>query len=224
MSVRERLALHYPMFGLEVRTPRLTLRYPDDEDALALAELAARGIHTEDRMPFAMPWSRVPEPYLQRNTLAFLWGRRVAAQQSAWSLPLVAVVDGVVVGTQDIGSASWAVTRTFGTGSWLGLAHQGQGIGREMRAAVLQLGFEGFGAVRAVTSAYEDNPSSLSVTRSLGYRPNGADRVAREGEPVMEHRFVLDRADWEPKRRADIEIVGASAVLEVFGTEHLPGG
>ncbi|HSP02229.1 MAG TPA: GNAT family protein [Acidimicrobiales bacterium] len=223
MELRQRLAEHLPMFALEVRTPRLVLRYPDDQDALALAELGARGVHDPDAHPFRIPWTSVPPPHQQRNTLSFLWDQRATAQRDDWHLPLVTIVAGEVVGTQDVLASSWSVLRQVQTGSWLGQAHQGKGIGSEMRAAVLHLAFAGFGAVRASTGAWEDNPSSLAVTRRLGYRPNGDVWDVRDGEAVRMHRFVLDRDDWEPTRRGDIELVGAEAVAELFGTERPPG-
>lgn len=222
MELRQRLAAHLPMFGLEVRTPRLVLRYPDDEDALALAELGARGVHDPSRRPFQIPWTSIAPPHQQRNTLAFLWDQRSTAQRDDWHLPLVTVVDGEIVGTQGLLATSWTVLRQVQTGSWLGQAHQGKGIGREMRVAALHLAFAGFGAVRATTGAWEDNPSSLAVTERLGYRPNGELREVRAGEAVVMRRFVMDRADWEPRRRDDIELVGADAVAELFGTERPP--
>lgn len=223
MELRRRLARHLPMFGLEVRTPRLVLRYPDDEDALALAELGALGVHDVDATPFSIQWTSVPPPHQQRNTLGFLWDQRSTAQREDWHLPLVTVVDGEVVGSQGVQASSWSVLREVGTGSWLGRAHQGRGIGTEMRAAALHLAFAGFGAVRATTSAWEDNPSSLAVTRRLGYRPNGEVRGVRKREAVLMRRFALDRAVWEANRRDDIELVGAEAVAELFGTERAPG-
>ena len=113
-------------------------------------------------------------------------------------------------------------TRTFETGSWLGTRFQGRGVGKEMRAAALHLGFAGFGADNATTAAYADNPSSLGVTRALGYRDNGHDRHDRGGEAVLLHRFEMTRADWEARRRDDIDVVGAAAVSALFGTEKPP--
>jgi RimJ/RimL family protein N-acetyltransferase len=223
MELRHRLARHLPMFGLEVRTPRLVLRYPDDEDALALAELGALGVHEPEERPFAVPWTSVPSPHQQRNTLGFLWDQRSTAQRDDWHLPLVTVLDGEVVGAQGVLASSWAVLREVETGSWLGRAHQGKGIGTEMRAAVLHLAFAGFGAARATTGAWEDNAASLAVTRHLGYRPNGDARRVRGGRAVVMRLFALDRADWEPTRRDDIELVGAEAVARLFSTERPPG-
>jgi RimJ/RimL family protein N-acetyltransferase len=71
----------------------------------------------------------------------------------AWHLPFAVWHQGVIVGQQDILARDFLQTHTIESGSWLGRAHQGQGIGKEMRAAVLHLGFDGLGAKRAETGA-----------------------------------------------------------------------
>jgi RimJ/RimL family protein N-acetyltransferase len=217
---REDLAAHWPLAGLVVRTPRLELRWPDDADLCALADLAAKGIHDADRMPFMFPWTRADTGGdLQRNTLQWHWRQRAEWTPASWNHNPVTVVDGKVVGTQGLLAASFGVRRTAGTGSWLGREHQGRGIGKEMRAAMLHLLFEGLGGLRAETGAFDDNPASLAVTRSLGYRENGELFHEREGARARELRFVLDRADWLPRRRDDIEIVGLEPCLPLFGVE-----
>jgi RimJ/RimL family protein N-acetyltransferase len=114
---------------------------------------------------------------------------------------------------------NFATTRTVTTGSWLVQRAHGQGIGKEMRAAVLHLAFAGLSAVEAYTDAFDDNPASLGVTRALGYEPNGAHLYDREGKPVRVLAFTLSRATWEAQRRADIEIVGLDACLPLLGAE-----
>ncbi len=95
---------------------------------------------------------------------------RTAARRA---LELAVIRDGVVVGIQGIGGRDFAVLREVHTGSWLGRRYQRQGIGTQMRAAVLHLAFEGLGAKPAVSAAFEDNPASLGVSRKLGYRDDG---------------------------------------------------
>lgn len=224
MTTRERLAAYLPAFALEVRTPRLTLRVPDDDDLVDLAEIGAAGVHPPDEMPFETRWTEVPPPFQQRNTLGFFWTQRMTLQGDAPHLTLAVVVDGEVVGVQSMMTSSWSGTRTFETGSWLGLADQGRGLGKEMRVAILHLAFDGFGATRCITAAHDDNAASIGVTSALGYRPNGNDLVASPEGPRVLERFVMERADFESLRRDDIEIVGAQAVLEVFGSERPPVG
>ena len=222
MTTRDRLAEHFPAFALEVRTPRLRLRFPDDDDVVELAELAAHGVHDDDAMPFTVPWTRVEPPFQQRNTLEFFWTQRTKMQADAWSIPLVAVVDGAIIGSQGIFTKEWAVTRSVETGSWLGRDHQGKGFGKEMRTAVLHLAFDGFGAAEATTAAFADNPASIGVTRACGYRPNGEERVARNGSVITLSRFVMDADDFATIRRDDIEVVGAAPVAAMFGTARPP--
>lgn len=73
--------------------------------------------------------------------------------------------------------------REVHTGSWLGRRYQGQGIGTQMRAAVLHLALDGLGAQRAVSAAFEDNPASLGVSRKLGYRDDGIEWHVVRGPP-----------------------------------------
>jgi hypothetical protein len=62
---------YWPLFDLEVRTSRLTLRYVDDDDNVALAALAAQGIHDPAFMPFGFAWTDEPSPQMERNALRF---------------------------------------------------------------------------------------------------------------------------------------------------------
>jgi RimJ/RimL family protein N-acetyltransferase len=216
MEQRERLAEWWPLFGLSIRTPRLELRYPDDDDLLVLARLT-EDIHDPGLRRFSVGWHEVPSPQRERNLLQYHWGRRGDWSADAWRLELVTVVDGQVVGTQGVWGNAYRVSRTVMTGSWLGRAHQGQGIGTEMRAAVLHLAFAGLAADRADTGAFEDNEPSLAVTRKLGYRPNGDALVVDKERRDRELLFTMDRAGWEPIRRDDIEIVGLEPCLPLFG-------
>src|SRR5688500_2039332 len=208
---------YWPFFDLRVRTPRLELRPAcSTEDMTALAARAAAGIHPPDFMPFARPWSDAPSPELERSAMQhfwLIWGRFAADK---WVVPFAVVVDGEVAGVQSVMSENFPVLRTVGTGSWLGQAFQGKGIGKEMRAAALHFAFAGLGAVRAETAAYDDNAQSIGVTRSLGYVENGDDVALRRGEAGRQVRFVMDRETWEARRRDDVEIVGLDACLPLF--------
>ena len=71
---REELAKHWPIAGLAVRTPRVELRWPDDTDLCALADLAAKGVHDPSFMPFTQPWTRRdPGGDLERGVFQFHW-------------------------------------------------------------------------------------------------------------------------------------------------------
>lgn len=209
---------HWPLFGLRVRTPRLELRYPDDEIVHALSEVAAAGIHEPDTMPFSVPWTRQDPAVFGREYVRHFWRSRAETTPQAWSIHLAVFLDGEVVGVQDVFSRShFAVTRAFETGSWLGRRFQGQGIGTEMRAAALHLAFAGLGAEVAETGCWEDNPASERVTRTLGYADNGWHVGDREGQAVRMKRFVMERRHWETIRRDDIAIDGVEPCLDLLG-------
>ena len=213
------LSDRWPLFELRIRTPRIELRYPSDDDLGALVELAAEQVHEPDFMPFTTPWTRVESPLRERNALRFWWRLRADLDVQSWTLPFMVLDGGEPVGVQDLKGTRFPVTRSVLTGSWLVRRHQGRGVGKEMRAAVLHFAFAGLGAVEAHTSAFEDNPASLGVTRGLGYRPNGAQIDDREGKPTRHLRFVLTSADWEAQRRSDIEIDNLEACRGFLGLD-----
>ena len=213
----------WPFFDLGVRTPRLELRYIDDELATELALLAAKGIHDPGFMPFSIPWSEVPSPQMERNTLQFYWRCRADTTPAAWNINLATIVDGAVVGTTGLMTHDFATLRQFETGSWLGRAYQGQGIGKEMRVAALHVGFVGFGAQWATTVAWEDNQPSLGVTNSLGYAPAGNRRAVRSEQPGVLRAFEMSRADFEQRlQRDDITLHGVDACLPLLGLADAP--
>ncbi len=134
-----------------------------------------------------------------------------------WRLELAVVRDGVVVGTQGLAARDFAVLREVNTGSWLGRRHQGQGIGTEMRAAVLHLAFAGLGAEQATSGAFDDNPASLGVSRKLGYRDDGIERHVIRGRPATIRRLRLTRAGWLAARSLPVQIEGLEASRAFFG-------
>ncbi|MDA8323316.1 MAG: GNAT family N-acetyltransferase [Actinomycetota bacterium] len=208
---------YWSLAGLRLRTPTLELRWPTPADLGALAELAADGVHEPDRQPFMVPWAQTPPAERAKSTLQFHWRQWAAWQPSDWSLGMVVLRDGVVVGTQGMEGRNFAISREVSTGSWVGLRHHGQGIGTEMRAAVLHLAFEGLGAEHATSGAFADNAASLAVSRKLGYADDGIDRQVVGGEVVVTRRFRLSREQWQEHRRIPVEIVGLEACAADFG-------
>jgi RimJ/RimL family protein N-acetyltransferase len=212
---------HWPLFGLRVGTPLLELRPPDDDIALAMGELAVKGVHDPAFMPFSFAWTDAPADELPRNTLQHLWQMRAELRPNHWHVSLAVLADGRVVGGASLGADDFGLRRTFETGSWLGQAFQGQGLGAELRQACLHLGFAGLGADLATTAAWHDNGASLGVTRKLGYEPNGEDlMLRRDTDPTRMLRFRMPRAHWEAKlRRDDIELDGVEACLPLLRAE-----
>lgn len=210
---------HWPLFGLRVRTPRLELRYPDDDLVYEIAMLAGRGVHPPDEMPFSVPWTDAPLDELHRNTCQFLWRQRAEWRADRWSLNLAVLVDGTPVGLQDVAAADFATRRVVGTGSWLGLAHQGHGIGTEMRSAVLHLAFAGLDADAAETCAWHDNRRSIGVTVRNGYSLVGEMLPLRRRLRTPMYEYRLWRSGWETRRRDDITIEGLERCRPMFGLD-----
>ena len=214
------LARPWPLFDLAVHTPRLTLRYVDDDLGGALMALAAAdGVHDPAEMPFTVPWTRSPSPLLEREGLQSFWRGRANTSPDAWTLPFAVLEGDRLMGQQNLRATDFGTLRTVGSASWVARPFQSRGIGREMRAAVLHLAFDGLGAEQATSGAFEDNPASLVVSRSLGYVDNGWDLTARDGLPVRDLRLVLDRAAWESTRRDDIRVDGLEPCLPLLGLD-----
>jgi RimJ/RimL family protein N-acetyltransferase len=211
----------WPLYDLRVRTARLELHLPTEGELAALAAVALAGIHREDEMPFAVPWSTLPSPDFEWGFIRHHWRARGTWVPTDWVLELGVFVDTEPVGMQAVFATSFSRLKTVRTGSWLGRAFQGIGLGREMRIAMLTLAFDGLGAEVAETEAFADNAASIGVSRSVGYEDNGVDRMAPEGEPRDMIRFRMTRARWQEVRaeRAfpEVAIDGLERCLPLLG-------
>lgn len=209
----------WPVYGLRIVTPRLELRLPGLAELDALAAVAADGVHDPAEMPFSVAWTDGTPVERGRSTFQHVLGTLASWRPERWDLALAVFrrEDGAVVGRQDAMGRDFAVTREVATGSWLGLRHQGQGIGTEMRAAVLHLAFAGLGARHVTSGAMADNHRSLGVSRRLGYELDGLESVAVRGEARTVQRLRLEREAWERHRRVDVGIGGLAGCRELFG-------
>lgn len=210
------------MADLRLRTADLELRWPSADDLDDLAELAAAGVHDTSIQPFPNAWTDLPPQERGRSVLQYQWQLWGAWKPLNWSLEFAVVHNGTVVGKQGIFASDFAVRREVGTGSWLGQAHHGNGIGTQMRAAVLTLAFEGLAAESAVSGAFTNNAASLEVSRKLGYRDNGIEVYTIRGRREELRRLRLDRVAWQASRDAagrtvPVEITGLEPCLPHFG-------
>ena len=103
------------------------------------------------------------------------------------------------------------------TGSWLGREHQGRGLGKEMRAAVLGFAFDGLDALVAETSAFLDNGPSNGVSRALGYEENGLGSLAPQGVPRVTQKFRMTAESWRSRPRPPLAIEGLDGIRDMFG-------
>lgn len=212
---------HWPLLGLRLATARLELRLPTDAELGDLADLAAAGLHRPGTAPFLVSWPYSPPAERARAFLQQQWRDRGTWSPDAWSLGLAVFCDGQAVGMQELSATDFAVLRQVSSFSWLGLRHHGQGIGTEMRAAVLDLAFSGLGAAEATSGAFEDNEPSLRVSAKVGYEVDGIERLAAAGRATTTRRLRLSRRRWEAFRRTPVTIGGLEPCLPMFG---LPAG
>jgi len=183
----------WPLWHLVLRTPRLELR-PDDDAGLAeLMAEACHGVHPPEEMPFGMPWTDAPPADLVRNGMRFYWQQRSMTTPADWNMNFLIRLDGKVIGCQSMRAKDFAIRQEVSTGSWIGLRHQGNGIGTEMRAAVLMLAFDHLGAHTARSDAYVDNAKSNAVSRKLGYEPDGTFTDVRRGRKATQTRLKVTR-------------------------------
>ena len=207
----------WPLFGLVLRTPRLELRLPSLEQLAALAELAEQGVHDPAVMPFQVPWTDLPPGDRGRSVMQYQWAQWGALTPARWTIEFAVLAGGEPAGVQGIGGEEFAVTREVHTGSWLGLRHQGRGIGTEMRAAVLHLAFAGLGADWATSTAGTDNRASIGVSRKLGYADDGIAVSTVRGRRRMDRRFRIDRETWAARQRVPVEIIGLAPCRKLLG-------
>jgi RimJ/RimL family protein N-acetyltransferase len=200
--------------ALVLRTPRLELRPEQPGDIEPLLVLARAGVHPPETMPFDVPWTdglETPEGgerfrEYQRSTIAALAPTR-------WQLLFVVREAGRLVGAQELAADGFPETREVRSGSWLGAAHQGRGLGTEMRAAILELAFGVLGARRAVSGAIEGNPASMGVSRKLGYREVGRSTGAPRGAELVHIDLAVTRDQWHAARAIPVEIDGVDGEL-----------
>ncbi|AEV87085.1 putative N-acetyltransferase [Actinoplanes sp. SE50] len=208
---------HWPLSDLRLRTPRLELRWPDNDDLNALADRATEGVHEPGFMPFFSQWTDGEPTVVARRLLQRQWHANASWTADDWTLYLVVVHDGTVVGTQSLGARDFAHGREALVTAWLGRRYQGQGFGTEARAAMLALAFEGLGADYVLSVVRQNNLPSLAVSKKLGFAADGVQTNVVRGEQVHSNRLRLDRDSWRSNHRLPVTIEGLAPALPMFG-------
>lgn len=211
------LAERWPLFGLRIRVGAVEMRLPTDADLPLLAAVAAAGIQKPGARTFLTPWTDLPPAERARWVMQSQWTSRGEWTPESWYLGLGVFADGVPVGVQSLRASSFASLREVATSSWIGLDHQGAGIGTAMRHGVLHLAFEGLSASDATTGSFIDNPAPLGVSRKLGYTDDGITRDLLHGEVVVSQRLRLTRERWQATERPPVVIEGLEPCLPLFG-------
>ncbi len=205
-----------PLNELRLMTPRLELRLGTRNELVGLGCLAQEGIHPPEEMPFAVAWTdRSGDEGFVESFVEFHEAALRDWRPEKWTLNLLVFTGGRPVGSQTIAAANFASTRTVATGSWLGKQFQRQGLGTEMRIAVLELAFRELGAVAATSGAIVGNQTSKRVSDKLGYTIAGTSTVSPRGEPLLHYDLMIERDAWASP--VPVEIVGLHGCLALFG-------
>jgi RimJ/RimL family protein N-acetyltransferase len=215
------VVIPYPPLLVEVVTPVLRLRGATDELLERLVPIVRDGVVRADEAPFDDPMSLYDDsPRREWRWMRAIWAARARVEPDWWRLCFVVEVDEQLVGMQDLIGEAFPSFGAVSTFSWLAPSARRRGLGQEMRAAILHLAFDGFGAREATSEAFLDNDASNAVSRSLGYEDNGLAWATRRDQPAQLHRWRLTRERWEPNRRTDITIAGLQQCLPVLGLQN----
>lgn len=207
----------YPPLNLKVITPRLELRGATDDLLARLLPVVRADVAEGRPYPFDDPMSLYEDnPVRERKWIQAIWRGRGTARPDSWRLYFVTLVSGQAIGMQDLVGVNFDTFQTVSSFSWLAPGARRQGLGLEMRAAILHLAFAGIGAAEAASDAFFDNPASNRVSEAMGYQPDGHDWATRRGEPAVLNRWRLKRNTWATKRRTDIELVGVEECKSVL--------
>jgi RimJ/RimL family protein N-acetyltransferase len=209
----------FSMLGIRVTAGPIELRGITDEDLVTLADLAVRGVHDPTRMPFTVPWTDADPADLPLRFAQYHWRTRAEFSPGEWVLNLGVWHEGTLVGVQGLNTKSYLVTRSGETGSWLGLEHQGRGLGTAMRQVMCAFVFDHLDAAEITSGAFTDNPASLGVSRKVGYRENGVvRRERRPGELASTVELVLRPGDLV-RGEHPLRVEGLAALRRSIGLD-----
>ena len=209
----------WPLSRLRVRTERLELRLPTGDELLELAALAPEDLETDPA------WATPPGAANPTATAVLQWYWRALGEWRLdhWRLPLAVWCESELVGFQELEAERFRSLATVESSSWLVAKARGLGVGKEMRAAILNLAFAHLGARVATSGAWESNGPSLGVSRALGYADNGwflHDHLGRVGR---QRRVILEREQWDGSRWPTA-VTGLDACRSWFGAPQPSSG
>ncbi len=189
------VATALPLLGLRITAGPVELRGITDDLLYPLAELATKGIHEPDFMPFTNPWSLTPAEDMPRAMARYHWEQRAGFSVERWTAEFAVFWEGELVGAQGYSTSDYLITRSGETGSWLGRQFQGRGIGTAMRQVICAFAFDQLDAEYVTSGAFSDNPASLAVSRKVGYTDNGWAPGNRMGKRATMRRIILEPGD-----------------------------
>lgn len=212
---------YWPLYGLILRTPRLELRFPSEDELGTLAEVAAHGVNRPGQRTFLTPWPDLPPEKRGLFIVQNHWGCKAEWKTTNWVLNLGVFVEGLPIGMVSLRGKEFSILREVTTGSWLGLEFQGKGFGTEARTALLHFAFEHLGAVAARTEVFQDNAPSQGVSRNLGYLPDGISRDVLDGQVVVSDRLRLTHDHWLQVPHVPVTVLGFDQCQAYFLGEEV---
>lgn len=172
------------MEPVTLRTARLELRTPTNENAAAIAEAC--------QDPEIPRWTVVPSPYSLEDAQQFVelvaksWE---SGDEATWAIHHDGQLIGMI-GVHDItGNVSGGQAEI---GFWITAGARGNGYVTEAAGAVIDWGFTKLGLARIEWRAVAGNIASARTAQSLGFRYEG----------------VLRQAHASPRGRADAWVAG----------------
>lgn len=219
----------YPPFGLRIACGPVELKVLRDDDIPELVELVRGGIQAPDLpMPFLNAWHESPyapgaPDGFPVTSLSWWWTQRATFAADRWQLALAVRRDGELVGMQDMRANDFPLTRSLETGSWLGMAHQGQGTGTLMRQLAVAFAFDELGALECASGYIEGNHRSAAVSRKVGYRDNGRRRLAqvtKDGPVGADEQLVIVTPESFVRPDGQVIVEGASELRRFLGLEQ----
>jgi RimJ/RimL family protein N-acetyltransferase len=194
--------------GIQIRTPRLKLQMPQESHYEAIILLLKQGIQNNEEARFQEDWLYEIESLSIDKVRANIMRHLEKWNPQDWNLPLIVFSDDDLIGMQHILSRVEEGNRTFGSGMWVGFAHQNKGYATEMGRAVLKFGFEVLHASKGFIGAWTDNAASLRVMEKLGYVHYSTQRGERSTSEMASLRMMFPREKYDPGKFEDISIQG----------------
>jgi RimJ/RimL family protein N-acetyltransferase len=216
LRVRRVSNRNWPMFDIRLTTPDLELRHLTESDLDSLAAIFPEDVEFD---PSSTTYDALDLAGNRRvGVYQTYWRGRAGWCPESWALSFGVFRDGQLVGYQGLEGDDFSTLRTVDSSSFLTAAVRGQGLGKQMRAAVLTLAFGPLGARFAITSAWIDNRASLGVSRALGYVDNGVTADRRDDIAAEMAHLRLTREQWTASGwRRQIRVSGVEECLAFFG-------
>lgn len=172
-----------------LRTERLVLRRPSEDDVAAIAELA-------DNRRIAEMVARMPHPYGEAEARAFV------AMAARTDRPGVTYALALAETGRPVGCAALSATdRGLELGYWVGEPYWNKGYATEAAHALVDLAFEATAIQVLHVACRVINPASRRVIHKCGFQYAGQgmiDSIVAGRVPV--ERYRLDRKAWASLR------------------------